>query len=95
MWLIIDSLIIETQAPLAIQTRKKSVAAIEEFNEFGPTGVSQHPAAAAREEAVLLPEIRHQVAASYPMKGDGTVLPCIIEKMIENVFGEFSFAADL
>src|SRR5450759_2007889 len=52
------------------------------------------PAAAAHEEAVLLP-LAHHVAVHYPMKGNGSVIPGVIEKMIENVLGELPLTADL
>jgi len=85
----------KTQVPLAIKTREENITAIEEFEEFGLTGMCKRPAATAREEAVLIREVGHPVALHYPMKGNDSVIPCVIEKMIENVLGELPLTADL
>jgi hypothetical protein len=83
------------QTPLAIKTREKSITAIEEFDKFGLAGMCKRPAVATREEAVLLRELSHHVALRYPMKGNSSVSPSVIEKMIENVFSELPLTADL
>jgi hypothetical protein len=85
----------KTQAPLAIKTREESITSSEEFEEFGLAGMCDRPPAAAREEAVLLREFVHQSAMHYPMKGNDSVIPGVMEKMIENVLDESPLTADL
>src|ERR1035438_3077562 len=55
----------------------------------------ERPAAAARKEAVLIRQVAHPAALHYPMKGNDSVIPCVIEKMIENVLAELPLTADL
>jgi hypothetical protein len=83
------------QAPLAIQARQESVAALQNIEHLRLVGSRACPTAATSKYAVFLREIGNTAEIHYAMKGDYSLLPRVVEKVIEKVLRKFWFPANL
>lgn len=68
---------------------------MEKFQKRRLARMSDRPASSTAEEAVALGKIAHELTVDRSMQGDGTVAPCVINEMVENLRNSFSYSSEL